>query len=396
MKPSRCFRIVGFCAASTVALAAPAASAKEKFVVNVSYLMRPAQTLPENVHTVAVIDSGVDSDEQQADFRERRWSQIAADLIEAMLQSAPGEGAAPVKIVERRATKHILAEQDLQLVGIVEGDAAARAGKLLAADALAMSRINIHISTKRSSKSEIDWMAMLGGSSNQPRRPRDPRLRHAPGGPRRNPYAGPLRGPLDGGLALPTRQIEEISRSLTVQGTFVLVDAVTGQTLAKVSTPVLQKTDKTRPNFLFGSQIDEADLDPVDHFIGELVERGARDFVGAFAPVRVSYDYEVIGRGDDGEKAVRSLRADDFKTALELFEREFKDDPEEPDTVFALGVTSELVGDPERALQYYRKVAAMEDVDDDDLPMILDAKNRLTAHLPRIVPNRPPGEPTSP
>lgn len=385
-------RMTGFdlrrvCSAFTVlvafAMTSAPASAKEKQVVTVSYVVAPPKPLPENIKAVAVIDSGVDSDEETADLREKKWSKIAADLTEAMLQSAEAEYGSHLKVVQRRATKQILAEQDLQLVGIVEGDAVARAGKLLAVDGLIMSKINIHIAVRKSTKSEIDWISVLGGGGNRPIR--DPRMRHGPGGPG-NPYrAGPQRGGQPGGFDIPKRQIEEISRQLTIQCSFSLVDAVTGESVVRFAPPVIQKADKAKPDFLFGRCIDESDLDPVDHFIGELVEHAARDFVGMLAPVRVEHSYLVIGRGKEGERAVRALRADDFPKALSEFEAAHKDDPEEPDTVFALGVTCELMGDFEKALAYYREVAAMEDVDKDDLPVYLGAKDRLTAQMDRIV-----------
>ena len=358
------------------------ATAKEKQLVTISYIVGPVRPLPENIKAVAVIDSGVDSDEESGDARERKWSMIAADLTEAMLQSAEAERGSGLKVVQRRATKQILAEQDLQLVGIVEGDAVARAGKLLSVDGLIMSRINIHIAVKKSSRSEIDWLGVLGGGGQRP--PRDPRIRRRPEGPR-NPYGfGPGRGG-PGGFDLPKRQIEEISRHLTLQCSFSLVDAVTGEAVVRFAPPVIQKTDKAKPDFLFGQCIDEADLDPVDHFIGELIERAAREFVGQMAPVRVENTYQVIGRGDEGERAVRALRADDFATALREFQAAHQDDPEEHDTVFAMGITCELLGEFDRALGYYRQAAAMEDVDEDELAVYLAAKDRLTADMERIV-----------
>lgn len=366
-------------------LLAPPSPGKEKQTVTVSYVVAPEKSLPPKIKAVAVIDSGVDSNEESGDAREKKWSTIAADLVESMLQSTDGRHEGAPKIVQRRATKAILAEQDLQLVGIVEGDAAARAGKLLQVDGLAMSRINIGVAIEKNRKSEIDWMGILGGMPGA--RPAQP-----PGGPRRpgpaprhaNPYRNP-GGPSAMPFSIPQRQIEEVSRHLTVQCSFVLVDAETGESVIQFASPIVQKTDKTRPNFLFGSCVAEADLDPVDYFIGELIERAARDFVGQMVPVRVSQTYEVIGRGKEGERGVRALRADDYAGALEAFIAAHAKKPKEPDTVFALGVTCELMGDYEKALSYYRQVASMEDVDEDDeLPIYLAAKDRLAAHLGRI------------
>src|SRR4029077_3840139 len=50
-----------------------------------------------------------------------------------------------------------------------------------------------------------------------------------------------------------TREVEEISRNLTVQCSFTLIDAVTGQSIVQFSPPPYQKLDKSSPNFLFGA-----------------------------------------------------------------------------------------------------------------------------------------------
>jgi hypothetical protein len=387
-------------ALACVMLAGPVltvAHAKEKQRVTVSYVLRPTQTLPDFLKAVAVIDAGVQNDEadrDQAAAREKKWAAIAAEMIEAMLQGAangdPAATAIPA-VVQRRATKKILEEQDLQLAGIVEGDPVTRVGKLLAVQGLIMSRISIHMEMRRNEKTSIDWMGLLGAAPVGGRPRHDPRFRHHSGGRDfDNPYGprrvGLPRGP---GIDLPTRTITEISRNLTVQCNFALVDATSGRSLVKHTPPVCQKTDTAKPDFLFGGCVDAGDLDPIDHFIGELVERAARDFVSQFVPTRVAYTYEVIGKGDFGEAAVRALRADDYSTALAQFEKAHEDDPKRDWHVFGMAVTCELMGDPARALQFYRQAASMPKVDDDDLPIYLAAKDRLTAHLDRIVPVSP-------
>ncbi|HKQ48102.1 MAG TPA: hypothetical protein VJZ71_08545 [Phycisphaerae bacterium] len=375
-----------------VLVAVQPAASKEKQVVTVSYMLSPGRSLPPDIKAVAVIDSGVESiDGIKGNSREKKWSLIAADIIEAMLQGESEGGPSVLTVVQRRATKQILDEQDLQLAGIVEGDAAMRAGKLLAVQGLIASTIRIQIETRRTAKSTIDWTGILGGPlGGAPPPRREVHYRPGPGGPR-GPYENPYRrrrverSPGGGGFGIPSREVEEISRNLTVQCSFRLIDATTGATVVQFSPPVFQKTDKKSPDFLFGGMIDQGDLDPVDHFIGELVERACREFVGMMAPTRVAYTYEIVGRGKEGESAVRAIRSDDYASAVRLFEAAHQDEPEECDTVFALGVTNELAGDFPRALECYRKLVAMEDVDEDDLPMYLEAKQRLTAHLPRII-----------
>jgi len=387
---------------------------KERYAANISYWVGPKQPLPEGLKAVAVIDSAVQTVGASGDDREQKWSTVAADMIEAMLQ---GSGAGLV-VAKRRETQRILAERDLNLAGLVDGPTAARAGKLLAVQGLITSKITIRVDVQKGRKSTIDWVSLMGGMMRSMQETRDVRRRepvvYREGRPARDPrywrnphyvrdpryvyVPRPRPGPVyreettaaGGGLSLKTKDVEEISRHLTVQCSFALMDAVTGRAIAQYSPPPYQKRDKASPHFLFGSSMSEADLDPVDHFIGELVERATQEFVGMLVPVRVECRYDLIGKGKDGEAGIRALRADDYATAIARFQAELAKKPREHETVFALGVAYELMGDREHALECYRRAASMEGVDKDDLAVYLAAKERLTDHIGRIVP--PPGQ----
>ncbi|MBK8267600.1 MAG: hypothetical protein IPK83_04565 [Planctomycetes bacterium] len=364
------------------------AKAGERQRIGISYMLAPARPLPESVKAVAVIDAGVQSDEERRDARERKWQQIAADMIESMVQSGSNAtngdltyGA--LKVVDRRATRQILAEKDMQLVGIVEGEPAAAAGKLLAVDGLIMSRIKISIDYKRSRKSNVDWGGLLGGQRSGPppgyrsgyhRGPNNPYARR-PAQPRSNP-------------GIPRKTIEEISRDLTVQCSFTLIDANTGEAIVRHTPPVYQKRDKAEPQFMFGGAVQASDLDPVDHFTGELVERASREFVSMISPVRVTYSYPLELRGKEVEQAVRMLRGDDFYGAIQVLERAYQKKPKESDYLFAIGLVSEMMCEPGRALDTYRRTVSLEKVDKDQIDIYMSAKERLSAHIDRIIPNQ--------
>lgn len=418
--------------------------AKEKHTVTISYVVGPPQPLPEGLKAVAVIDSGIRTEGARQDDRERKWSTIAADMIESMLQNGSQFGS-PLVVAKRRETQKILMERDLKLAGLVEGEAATRAGRLLDVQGLITSRITVNIDVQKNSKSTVDWLSVMGGVVDQigesrqqrdrdrererdARRPRvfrqpryfyesrevysrdprysaDPRIgrgRPAPGSPYapRGPVviapsgppivpvqpAAPLPGRATGAaLTLKTREIEEISRHITVQCSFCLIDAVNGASLVQYSTPPIQKRDRKSPDFFFGGNIDEGDLDPVDHFIGELIERATQEFAGQIVPVRVQFPTEVVGHGKAGEAAVRALRADDYAAAIQGFEAQLRKEPDEADTAYAMGVTAELMSDPVRALDLYRKAVSMKDVGKEQLAVYMAAKERLTAHLHRIL-----------
>ena len=111
---------------------ANAAHAKEQHRVTISYVVAPAQPLPEGLDAVAVIDAGVRTEGTREDAREKKWAKIAADMIESMLIRGGQRYGPPLRVANRRQMKQVLEEQDLMLSGLVDGVTAARAGKLLA------------------------------------------------------------------------------------------------------------------------------------------------------------------------------------------------------------------------------------------------------------------------
>ena len=413
----------------TLLMAAACAGAKERHTVTVSYMLAPQQALPEGLRAVAVIDAGVEAQGIGRDEREQKWSTIAADMLQAMLHGGGQVMDPPLQVADRRHTRQVLQEQDLKLAGMVAGDAAARAARLLDVQALAVSRIVVQIDEQRGTKSTIDWVSLMGGAT---RRIMERPSRHEPSGPpacvpppgppayelRRTPDGrvyrvlrvppqpvpdprmsrdprtiydprwgypayGETRG-AGGGFQIHTRQVEEISRHLTVQCSFSLIDAATGQALVQYAPPPYRKTDRKSPDFFFGGFVDAGELDPVDHFIGELVERATREFAAMIVPTRMTVEYTLVGRSKAGEAAIRALRADDYDTALRQFEASLARKPDEHQTLFALGVVCELTNRHDRALEFYRKAAAA-DADEDELAVYAEAKNRLAAHLPRIL-----------
>ncbi|MBN1491884.1 MAG: hypothetical protein JXA69_18375 [Phycisphaerae bacterium] len=419
------------------------AEAKERYTVTVSYVVGPERELPEGLEAVAVIDSGVQTTGFPQDEREQKWSTIAADMIEAMLYGGRQWGA-PLRVAMRRETQRVLTEHDLRLAGLVEGDTATQAGKLLAVQGLITSRIAINVDVQKGRRSTIDWVKVMGGIIERTREDRSSPPRESRSAPPRESRAAPPREtrsspqpPPDrardavarprntyrlprykqesrnvyqrsvnptprpheqaparlhreteksghASIALATKEVEEIGRSLTVQCTFSLIDAVTGEAILQYSPAPYQKEDKASPHFLFGGSMDEADLDPVDHFIGELVERATQEFVGMIVPVCVEASVELVGKSKAGELGIRALRADEYQMALEQFEAWFRKENDH-EAVFAMGVTCELMGDPQRAIEHYRQAVMMEDIDDEDLAVYMAAKNRLTRDIDRIL-----------
>lgn len=425
------------CAVAMVGLVgASLAHARETVDVVISYVIAPAHPLPAGLSAVAVIDPAVRSTEENATAREQKWAAIAADMVEAMLVSAQESYGSPLAVMDRRNMRLLLEEQDLRAAGVIDSTVAQRLGGLLAVQGLITGRIRIQIDEDRSTKRTLDWGGLLGGlvtglteshshraadgpptqrrsdrstraeESRSPSRPRragtaaegrDSRVRRVyrrrPPDPRyveRDPRRDRREHAVFGPPVFPAAEVEEISRHLTVQCAFSLIDAVTGQTIMTYAPPPFQKTDRKSPDFLFGSLLGETELNPVDHFIGELVERGAREFVGRLVPVEVECAYTLEGRKSAGEKGIDALRAQDYEAALAHFQAAVSKYPDKPENLFALGATYEILGRPEEALDAYRRAAASEDANKEARPVYRSAATRLADHLGRIVRPAPP------
>lgn len=374
-------------ALSAFLLAVSAASAKERAEITLTYQVAPTRELPHGLNAVAVIDAAVRADEEDAARREHRWSSLAADMIESMLINAD-DGSNPdgatLTVVDRRNMAAVLKEHDLRAAGIVGGETAQQLGQILDVQGLILSRIQIDIIEEESRSRSVDWGQFLTGAvaaSNG-------RSGGYDDGP---PFGGRGRGRRGPAPVYEEDEVVEISRHLTVRCSFRLLDAVTGRTLYSHDPPPYRKTDKSSPVFMFGTVIHEEELNPLDHFIGELVERAAREFVGKLVPVTLEMKVTVIGKGKQGEAGVRALRSGDYESARDLLKQAIVKDPDDHENIFALGVTFELLGRPENALYCYQRAAGHEEANEEEAGDYIAARDRVAAYVAQMdTPNDEP------
>jgi hypothetical protein len=244
------------------------------------------------------------------------------------------------------------------MAGLVDGGAAAQAAKLLDVQGIIASKLNIRVEVKEGKARTVSAASVAAWAG------------HGWGG---------------GAGSVDTEEVATVSRNMTVQCSFTLMDATTGEAIVQFSPKPFRKFDNKKPGPVFGSSKTEADLDSVDGIIGELVEQGTREFVSTFVPCQVDNTYELkSGKSEESGKGIRSLRMDDFENAMSFFKAAVAKDPEDHRSVFAMGVTCELMKNWDDALKYYRQAAGMPGLDDEDQAMYLAAKNRVTDHKDRI------------
>lgn len=338
-------------------LTAGCGAKRESFDVTIAYVLEPTEQLPEGLTTVAVLDAGTKIDGSEDDDRSKKWSKIAADEMETLITEAAKKHGSPLTIAKRRETTKIMAEQDMKAAGLVDAGTAAQTGKLLDVQALITSELNIRVEVKEGKKSTFDITHIAAAAG---------------------------RGFGAGSGSMGAREADEISRAMMLQCKFAMVDAATSDAYFDY-TSSFRKHDHKSPGAMFGRSASEASLDSVDMAIGDLVMQGVREFVSTFVPCEVAYAYHLESSKNEASAAgVAALRADDYETAMTHFEAAMAEDPEDHRSAFCMGVISELTGDWDAALKQYRRVCGMRGVDEDQMAMYINAKNRVDAHKDRI------------
>lgn len=315
------------------AVAAPAAdvNAKEEADIRIAYEARPTTELPRGLERVAVLDS------ETTDDAEKKWSQIAANMIAGLLDEAARQGSQRLTVVDRQNLKKVMAEKDLALSGIIDGARAAEASKILNVQGIIASAIKVKVEKRRGKRKTISGLNI-------------------------DTFRRGFRG---GGSPVETREVGTVSRHITVQCKFRLLDAMNAKVLVDHVSPILSKTDESKPRPFWGSTKTEAELEPRDRVIGELVEDEVQKFIGRFFPIKLTYTVHVKSSGnDDCEAGVRMMRVGEFDEAIRLFEKAIADDDDgDKHASFCMGAAYEAKGEYEKALKHYR-VALLEDVDE--------------------------------
>jgi len=332
--------------------------------LTVSYVLEPARSLPEGLSSIAVLDAGVETSADTAEDTDRsvKWAMIAADMMEQMIQDSATQFGTGLTVAKRRDTTKVLAERDMKLAGLVEGGTAAQAAQLLKVQGIIASKLNIRVEVKEGKARTMRGIGVPGWGGR---------------------YLGTRYW--GGGGSISTEEAGEISRNMTVQCSFGLMDAATGEAIVQYSPKPFRKLDKASPGPIFGSSKGEEDLDSVDGIIGELVEQGTREFVSMFIHCQIDYPCSLeSGPSKLSAQGIRFLRMDEYEAARAAFDAALAHQPDDHRSAYALGVTCELLRDWDGALKCYRRAAGMPGLSEDDQVVYIVAKDRVAAHKDRI------------
>jgi len=317
-------------------------SSGERATVSFSYAVEAEKGLPPGMDTIAIMPAKVSAN------TDPKWSDMSVTVLQSLINESRSQYGTNITVTERHDTQAVFDEADLSAAGISTKQGGS-GGKLLGAEGYLLSNINVKVESHKGKQRTLSGMTLSG-------------WRH--GG------YGDFR----------TSEVETVSRNMTVQTSFKLVDSANGKVWEFFSPRTYRATDKTKASPIFGSSQTEAELTPQDQIIGALMERGAREFVSMLMPCRIDVEADVVSSANPNCVAgVRNLRAETFDMALGAFQTAMAENPGDHQAAFGAGVACEAMGNYDKALRFYKLACGGA-----NNPVYVDARDRLKTYGHRI------------
>lgn len=320
-------------------------ASKETAAVSFSYVVEKEKGLPPGMKTIAVMPAKV------GETTDPKWQELSTTVLASLINESRSKFGTEVTVTERRDAKAVFDEGDMKAAGMATGQGGDT--KLIGAEGLLMSNINVKVEKhvgKQRTLSGLD-IAGFGG--------------HHSGG---------------GRVDAQTEEVETVTRNMTVQTEFKLIDSANGRVWEHFSPKTYRATDRTKASPIFGSSKTEAELTPQDAIIGTLVERGAREFVSKLMPCRIDVETEVESSGNKNcVEGVKLMRAEAYREAISAFQAAIAEDANDHRAAYGAGVACEATGQFEAGLKYYNKACAGE-----DNRTYVDARDRMKTYGSRI------------
>lgn len=311
--------------AGMAAIGCEGGGGRERANVSYSYVIEKEKGLPAGMNTIAIMPAKVGA------TTDPKWSEMSSTILQSLINESKGKFGTPITVTERRDTKPVFDEADLAAAGMSTSKGG-QPGQLAAADGYLLSNINVKVEThvgKQRTLSGLDLAGLSGDYFNA------------------------------GGVRAETQEVETVTRNMTVQSEFKLVDAKNGRVWEHYSPRIFRATDRTKASPIFGSSQTEAALTPQDRIVATLVERGAREFVSMLMPVRVDVEAEVQASSNpNSAEGVRRLRAEDYAGAIDAFNAALAENPNDHRSAYGAGVAAEAKGDIDIAVNFYNRACA--------------------------------------
>jgi len=303
-------------------------TANETAMVNISYVVEPTRGLPPGMKTITIVPAKVGPN------TDPKWSDMCVTVMQSLVNESRNSFGTDVVVSDRRDTQVTFDEADLAAAGMSTAQGGS-GGQLLAAQGAILSNINVKVEKHVGKQRTLSGISLWGGGG------------HGWG---------------HGGGDVQTREVETVSRNITAQTEFKLVDTANNKIWEHYSPKTYRATDKTKASPIFGSSQTEAELTPQDKIIATLVEQGAREFISRLMPCRMDIEVEVVSSGNDNcKQGVRMLRAEEYDTAVEMFEAAWNAKSSDHLAAYGAGIACEASGRHEDALKWYKRALVGSD-----------------------------------
>jgi hypothetical protein len=295
--------------------------ATERAHVSFSYVVDAERGLPPGMKTVAIMPANV------GPTTDPKWSDMCATIMQTLVNESRRLGT-DVTVSDRRDTQVTFDEADLAAAGMSTASGGS-GGKLLAADGTILSNINVKIEKHIGKQRTLAGLSLSG-------------------------WGG--RGWGGGGTDIRTDEVETVSRTMTVQSEFKLVDTANNRVWEHYSPNTYTGTDKTKASPIFGSSRTEAELTPQDEIIATLVERAVREFISRLMPCRIGVDTVVESSANkDCVQGVKLLRGTMYEEAIPWLKSAWSANNNDHRAAFGAGVACEASGRYDQALDFYKR-----------------------------------------
>ena len=342
---SRYIGTIGLSIALGLLTAVTGCASQQTATVSFSYVVEKEKGLPPGMKTIAIMPAKVGG------TADPKWQELSTTVLASLINESRSKFGTEVTVTERRDAKAVFDEGDMKAAGMATGKGGDT--KLIGAEGLLLSNINVKVEKhvgKQRTLSGLD----LGGYGG-----------HGWGG---------------GNVNAQTEEVETVTRNMTVQTEFKLIDSANGRVWEHFSPKTYSATDRTKASPIFGSSKTEAELTPQDQIIGSLVERGAREFVSQLMPCRIDVETEVESSGNKNcVEGVKLLRAEAYREAISAFQAAMAEDSTDHRAAYGAGVACEATGQFEAGLKYYNKACAGE-----NNRTYADARDRMKTYGSRI------------
>lgn len=339
-------RVVRWIPMTALVVALTGCASSEVANVSFSYNVTAAKGLPPGMKTIAILPAKV------TDTTDPKWSDMATTILAGLVNDSRNTFGTDLIVTERRDTNAVFDEADLSAAGMSTKQGGT-GGKLISADGYVLGKINVKIEKHKGKKRTISGLSLSGFGGN---------------------------GWRGGSGSVRTSEVETVTRNMTVQTEFKLIDTGNGRVWEHYAPRTYSRTDATKASAFFGSSQTEAELTPQDKIIYALVERGARDFIAQLMPCRVDVD-AVVTSSNNAEciQGVKMLRAEAWDAAISHFKAAVAENSDDHCAAFGAGVAYEASGQFNDAIKYYKKACAGQ-----DNPDYRDARDRMKQYRGRL------------